>query len=192
MGDGQVAPGGQAEGSSAAAPVGTLSIRSAQEALSRAYVQAVISVARCTFSQQNIDVHGVDLEIEQQVVSGDDYEYGYLDVQLKSSAQDLIYGDQIHFRLERDHYDKLRTRRCTVPRILVVVLVPHDIDDWISQSNDQLVVKKCAHWAWLQGAPKKDQGSVTVHVPLKNVFDVPALCMLLKRVRRAEPLVDRS
>jgi hypothetical protein len=175
---------GAAEGGLPAAPLGTVPLAMAQEQFSVAYVRAVVSAARCAYASKEVDVHGVDFSVEHQLQEGD-HEFGFstLDAQLKSSGQDIVHEHFVTYTLQRKHYDKLRTTNVTVPRILVVVAVPNDIAEWMEQTEEGMLMRKCAYWTSLAGAEDRDQGTISIRLPRVNVFDVTALCELMRRVR---------
>jgi hypothetical protein len=69
------------------------------------------------------------------------------------------------------------------PRILVLVIVPADIGEWMNLSTEQLVLRRAACWVSLAGQPESDNEiSVTVSVPRANLFTVEALRGLMTRI----------
>lgn len=164
--------------------LGIVSIDLAQESFQRAYVLSVAAAARCSWSDRLPDYDGVDVTLNQQVFSGQDPHFASLDLQLKSTrSADAIKDDHVAYSLSRAHYDKLRTENVLVPRLLVVIVVPPEIQDWLDQDEERLQLFKCAYWLSLTGKPPIETQSVTVHLPRQNVFDVEALCHLMYRAR---------
>jgi Domain of unknown function (DUF4365) len=75
------------------------------------------------------------------------------------------------------------------PRILVVVVVPEQIDDWIEQTPERLVIRRCAYWTSLLGLAESDnETTVTVDDPRANLFVVDALSQIMQRINDREPL----
>lgn len=70
-----------------------------------------------------------------------------------------------------------------MPRILVVVLVPENINDWLAQSEQQLAMKHCGYWLSLRGMePNSNSTTVTVHLPRIQCFSVNALRDMMTRI----------
>jgi hypothetical protein len=108
---------------------------------------------------------------------------------MKSTINDGGTATHLHYPLSRKNYDEMIVTDVLVPRVLVVVLVPDDVDHWIELSVDQLSLKRCAYWACLKGLqPSDNDTSVTVHVPRSNLFDTDALRAMMARVNNGEPL----
>lgn len=150
------------------------------EALSRAYISAVVAGAGYTLAPQDFDRDGVDVQIRAGGAM-----HPSLDLQLKATAR-LNRADDGEFRypLRRRNYDLLQAP-ALVPRLLVVLDLPKDENQWLSVSVDELVIRRCAYWADLRGLPETDnEESVTVTIRQRNRFDVENLRDLMKRARR--------
>ena len=95
--------------------------------------------------------------------------------------------DRLHFPLSIHDYDNLRT--AMFPFVLIVVLVPDDETQWLTQTNDELCLRHCGYWMSLAGRPAvSNTNSVTVHIPAANVFGSRGLTDLMDKVARGEPL----
>jgi hypothetical protein len=71
----------------------------------------------------------------------------------------------------------------------VVLVLPEDEDLWLSQSHEELILRRCAYWLSLRGAePTTARSSIRVPIPLAQVFSVPALQTMMNRLLRGEPL----
>ena len=71
-----------------------------------------------------------------------------------------------------------------VPRVLVVLDLPEDDERWLAVSAQELVMRRCAYWVAMSGAPESgNTGTVTVSIPTANRLDVPALRNLMDRAR---------
>ena len=63
----------------------------------------------------------------------------------------------------------IRMSNVLVPRILIVVVVPKNVNEWLEQSDRQTIVKYCAYWASIRGeSPTKNEQTVTVYIPQAN------------------------
>lgn len=171
-----------------ASQAGALPVPLAQEAFQRAYIGAIAAAARCIHSVPSPDVDGIDLTLRQEV-HGNDFFESALDLQLKSTSQtDALAADHVKITLSQQHYDRLRTPRVTVPRILIVMTIPADLSDWHRQTEEELRLLRCSYWTSLKGRAEIQTATTTVRVPRANVFSVEALCDLMYRVRAGHEL----
>ncbi len=100
----------------------------------------------------------------------------HLDIQLKCTAQDVIHPHDIRFRLSRKNYDELLHASYDVPKILIVVVVPEEIDNWVAQSEEALALKRCGYWYSLRTLGLTDnQSKVTLRIPRKQIFSPQTL-----------------
>lgn len=92
-------------------------------------------------------------------------------------------GGVYRFPLKRRNYDLLICPTM-VPRILVVFDMPDEQPDWMSITADNLILRRCAYWANLRGAPEtSNTTSVTVPIPCANQFDVDCVKGLMEQAR---------
>lgn len=105
-----------------------------------------------------------------------------LKLQLKCTSRDVIDGDRIRFPLKVKNYNDL-IKNVLVPRILVVVLVPDNVEDWVQQSEAEMCMRNCAYWISLRGmAETQNTATVTVALPRSNQFAVQALKSMIQRI----------
>ncbi|HEY0983239.1 DUF4365 domain-containing protein [Schlesneria sp.] len=110
--------------------------------------------------------------------------------QLKATRQELTYSHgRYSFPLDVKHYNHFRTEAgYDSPIYLVVFQMPHEEDEWLSTSPEQLVLRKCLRWVSLRDAPapeRDDQQTITVYLPEKQVLTPQAL-RELARIRSLE------
>jgi hypothetical protein len=68
------------------------------------------------------------------------------------------------------------------------VLVPENVAEWLRQTEDEMVLKRCGYWVSLFGRPEvPNTTSVTVELPRENVFTPSALGTIMGRVSRGLP-----
>jgi hypothetical protein len=158
-----------------------------QEALSRAYVRAV--AARAGMICQSIEPDfGFDLFL--RTVERHDREYWdsgpQLDIQAKSTIRAEVRESEIAYDLEVRAYNLLR--RTNRPCILVLLVLPADEGLWLTQSEDELILRYCAYWMSLQGAAAKaNEVSVRVTIPRTNVFSVESVNELMRQLEGTSP-----
>lgn len=156
-----------------------LSFNDREEALSRAYVQAVAADAGYAIATWDFDRGGIDVEVK----AGGSMRPS-LGLQLKATinlnkAQDGRY----RFALPRRNYDLLREPSLT-PRLLVVLDLPQDRAQWFTLTPENLVLRRCAYWVSLAGAPETtNTETVTVSIDPANRLDTSALRALMEQAR---------
>jgi hypothetical protein len=151
-----------------------------KEQLGNAYVRAVASVAGYGVHRPEPDDDSVDLVVSARGAVGS-YRSPRLDVQVKCTARDCMTAEAVRYPLRAKNYDELRGEGFLVPRILVVVTVPVAAQEWLSQSEEEMILRHCGYWISLREAPASENiHSVTVNIPRRNVFDVEALRRLME------------
>ena len=161
-----------------------------QEALCRAYIQAVAGRCGMSVSQPFID-YGIDLTLNDiESSKGAHAESGFkLDVQAKSTIRAGKDDGLLWYDLDRRSYDVLRQPRPGCPRILVVLSLPADESRWLTQSEEELVLRGCAYWLSLRGRPPlPNRRSVRVSIPRANVFSPEALKAVMARIKAREEI----
>lgn len=163
-----------------------MNLNTQKELFSYAYIHAVASAAGYSSEvTKERDRYGIDLTIAGE--EGDFFPQ--LDVQAKCISMDVPNDQFVRYPLKLKNYNDLRTEKITAPRILVVVLVPEKIEDWLHQSEQEMCMKYCAYWKSLRGEREtKNTTSVTVSLPRTNLFSVDALKSLMQRIAAGETL----
>jgi hypothetical protein len=152
-----------------------------KEQFSVAYVRAVVAAAGYNIGKMEVDEDSVDLTIAAS-------RYflptrATIDLQLKCTADDKVLREEfIHFPLKTKNYNDLRTAR--LPHALVVVVVPPNVEDWLIQTEEEMVMRRCGYWLSLAGQPEiPNQVSVTVKIPRAQQFTSVALKDMMKTIR---------
>jgi hypothetical protein len=150
-----------------------------EEALSVAYVQAVAAGAGYTVAKSDFDRSGVDATVEAGEAM-----CPKLDLQLKATINlGEPKGGAYRYPCPLKNYNHLRVPTQT-PRLLVVLNLPSERAEWLEVGADELVMRRCAYWVSLQGAPEtENEASVTVSLPIQNRLDVEALKKLMEQSR---------
>ncbi len=161
--------------------------------LSYAYLHAVASKAgaACVNCNRHEDNRGVDAKITAwgpfPGSTGRDLEEVDLKIQLKATvATPTISGGHISYFLNGvNRYDDLRKEALATHRILVVMFMPANSADWLNISEDELVLKKCAYWVSLRGAPPStNKSGETVYIPQAQIFNPDSLTDICARLSR--------
>jgi hypothetical protein len=130
--------------------------------------------------------YGIDVilhEIKQ--VNRRRFESGFkLDVQAKSTTLALAEKATIRYDLEVRNYESLRFRTAGSPRILVVLVLPEEENDWLVQMENELILCRCAYWMSLRGfRARRNRRKVRLAIPRSQVFSVAALRSILERMK---------
>ena len=161
----------------------TLPTNQMKSRVSIAYIEVVASQAGYQVTEIKMDNDSVD-----GTLVGDFGRRPRIDFQAKATARDLARNGEIRYPLPIKNYNDLRIDTIT-PRILIIMLMPDDPDDWLEQTDDALCMRHCAYWTSIRGAPDSaNKESVTVYVPMANVFDRDRLVSMMRRAERREPI----
>lgn len=150
-----------------------------EEALSLVYTRAVAAGAGYVTSDCEFDRDGVDLRIHAGGAMRP-----ALDLQLKATVNlDATAHEHCRFPLKRRNYDLLR-EETQVPRLLIVLELPRSKDDWITISENELILRRRAFWLSLKDLEESNnRSSVTVHIPKANVLHIESLRALMDQSR---------
>ena len=157
-----------------------LTVPDQEEALSRAYAHAVAARAGYVTAVYDMDRDGVDLRIQ----AGGEMRPA-LELQLKATIN-LGESSERYFRFPLKHrnYEFLRIETQT-PRLLVVLDLPRDKHEWMTITENDLVLRRRAYWLSLKGYEETgNRSSVTVRIPSDNLFDVDGLRGLMEQSRK--------
>ncbi|MBC6424083.1 MAG: DUF4365 domain-containing protein [Hormoscilla sp. SP12CHS1] len=73
--------------------------------------------------------------------------------------------------------------------ILIVVVVPERVEDWLQQTEASLCLQRCGYWSSLAGADStENKENITVIIPRNQVFTPTILELMMQKVLRGEKL----
>lgn len=151
-----------------------------KESLSRVYMKALAAQAGYLTSKPEPDLDSIDLRIQ----AGGRFRPA-LDLQLKATTKFPENGDSsLRYRLPIKNYHDLHVKTQT-PRLLVVMELPEDESQWITVTDEELVLRRRAFWLSLQHDHEDvtDQKTVTIYIPKNNVLNVETLQDLMEQSR---------
>lgn len=160
-----------------------LDIGKCMEHFSDAYVRAVASAARMHVEPRLVDNDSVDGYLHYTGQLGAAYS-PQIAFQLKAtSVASHVKLDHIAYPLKIKNYDDLRVTNSGVPRILIVVVIPEGVVDWLLQDETRMRLHRCGYWFNLAGAPAVTNSSRrVVHVPRAQQFTVGSLRDMMTRI----------
>ncbi|NEN92689.1 MAG: DUF4365 domain-containing protein [Okeania sp. SIO3H1] len=168
-----------------------MDINSQKELFSYAYIRAVVAVAGYSVQEKPrpMDNAGIDINIEAPGEVGEIL-FPQLEAQVKcTSSTNIIKENTINFPLPVRNYNILRYEKPYVPFILIVVLVPDKVSQWITISEEKLVMRKCGYWVSLKGKPPtRNKETITVELPRNNLFTPDSLSKIMEKISKEEEL----
>lgn len=167
-----------------------MSLNTQKEDFSYAYIYAVTSSMGYSLQSatRKLDDSGIDATI---TVPGkiNSKRLPRFDVQIKSTSQDILKDESIKYRLTAKNYEELRENDPFVPQLLIVVLIPENVNNWLTQTEEFLCLKRCAYWLSLRGRPPlEQQTTITVEIPRQNIFSPNALKIIMERIAAGDNL----
>ena len=158
-----------------------MDINQQKEQFSISYIRAITAVAGYSLYRPEVDNDSVDLGIVSRGGTGKILS-PRLELQLKCTSRGILDENYIKYPLNLKNYNDLKIN-ALVPRILVVVLVPEKITDWIKQTESELCLRNCAYWVSLRGMPDTENTTnVTIEVSRSNQFTPDALQAIIQRI----------
>lgn len=141
------------------------------------FVRVLASAAGLVASKADLDMMGVDFTLSYPGSRGTT-RFPMIDVQVKSWSQTMGTDDAWHYPMRVSHYNDLAGDGYSIPRYLFLVLVPGKVNQYTDADVDALRLYHSGYWASLADQAPIDirqQQSITVHVPKRNLLTVEAL-----------------
>ena len=160
-----------------------MDLNTRKERFSLAYINAVATHADCEVLEPQVDRGSVDGILKRATISET------IGFQAKATSREVISsdGDAVRFPLPIRDYDNLRVERH--PFILIVVLLPDDESEWLTQTDNELCLRHCGYWiSLMRHNPVPNRNSVTVRIPTANAFSSAQLIEMMDKVAKGEAL----
>jgi hypothetical protein len=160
------------------------------EALQNGYLRAIAAAAGCAIAKPEPDTQGIDWDITHPSAHHTSDPLAQIKIQLKSTTQlapSLLEGKRdFPITLDNSHLKKLNPSPVTFVRLLVAMIIPGDMAEWVSSNGRALELRHCAYWVNLEGKEVTGLRKTTVRVPMQNVFDDIGLCRIMRIVGTGE------
>lgn len=162
-----------------------------QEEISVCYFNAIAAKANTIVNRRNRDEDGIDVNVSKTIIIEDDIPFvAEVNFQIKSVYSKNFYGDvggnKIYYDLKSKNYNDL-VRESAIDRYLVLLILPEDNTQWVTENSDSLMIKKCMYYLSLRGnKPTNNKETVRVFFPTENVFDSSHLQALLEKSANGE------
>lgn len=161
-----------------------------QEQFQIAYVNSVAAAAGCIVGELRID-DGIDLTLRHKAschTSIND-RVARLEVQLKATGSGLAHAKSgfVSAVMSKDRFEEfsIGAGGQTLPKIVVILAMPVQQDDWIESSDAELRLRHCAYWVNLEGQTTAAKRP-TVKAPTSNRFDDVALIGMMARIGQGQ------
>jgi hypothetical protein len=148
------------------------------------FLHAVAAAAGYGYEPTRPDMDSIDAAI-YSVGPDDTKRRPRVELQLKCTTQfpTVDLATDIRFRLSAKNYRDLRVPELLVPRILVVLLMPTQPDEWIESSAEQSCLQRRAMWCSLRGFPESDNSAtVTILLPGGQQMTPDAVRSMMTRI----------
>jgi hypothetical protein len=161
---------------------------------SYAYLHAVASAAgmNCDCTNRHDDNRGVDARLTcWEHFEGSYKEEIDLKVQLKATIDNppTTGSHSSYFFKGVKQYDFLREETHNQHRLLVVLYLPNNKNEWLNVATEQLILKNCAYWVSLRGANAcTNSTGETVYLPKEQLLTPDNLLNIFRKISKNEPL----
>jgi hypothetical protein len=161
-----------------------------KEQFSIAYIHALVAVAGLKLDRYSIDDDSIDV-----LISRAGHRSPHLSLQLKCSSDIDLRPDDFSFRLKLKNYDDLR-RKTMVPRILAVLHVPEDTQEWLVAGPDHVVLRHRVYWKNLLGEveikPAKpeewQEKKITLRLQRANLLTSASLILMMDNIEGTDAI----
>jgi hypothetical protein len=146
------------------------------EKFHEAHFRAAVAAAGCTVAKPDPD-DGIDFTVTHQSQHHSIGRRARIEVQLRSTQQiKPPLGTSFPFPLDSKTFDIL-AQPSHLPLLLVVCILPSEIDDWITAdpSGYSFRLHHLSYWFHVKPDHRTGATKTTLHIPTVNVFDDLAL-----------------
>ncbi len=159
-------------------------ITHSMELFSVNYFCAIVSAAGYTYNNPVIDNESVDIQINGRI-KDEVYTTQRLEVQLKATKTAKINNNSFSFPLKIKNYDDLRDLNCYTPKILIVLLLPNNQQDWLYSNKNFCLLNYGMYWADLRGMlPTQNDNTVSIHINCNNIFNIETVRLMMHSLAR--------
>lgn len=166
---------------------GELRKKSRMEMLQDSYLTAVAASAGCTMAKPEPD-DGIDWTLSHRSQSHLQDDQVDLKVQLKSTSLTGAAPESgfVSVQLSNRRFESLAKKRVIVHRIIVAMIIPEDVADWIEATHDYLSLRHCAYWRNIAGELPTGRTESVVRVATSQIFDDVSLCGIMERIGKGD------
>ena len=156
-----------------------------KEELSFSYLNALCAYGSIDFERITHDDDSRDVQIKKFITRKDETKiHSSLNIQVKSTSviEWREEDEYINYPLKIKNYNDL-TALSTIPIILALFILPKDENEWLRQTMDELIIKKCMYWIDLsKHGPVENKENITIHIPKNQFVNCEVLLNLLQKI----------
>ncbi len=159
----------------------TMDVNQKKELFSKAFVNALAAQSGLRSSEPNVDDDSIDITLRGRGYNKSGIRCPQIDVQLKCTADDRGDSSIFKFKLPLKNYEDLRGDNFLCPRFLFVLVVPENIDDWLTHQKSYSELKHCCYWYSLRDLDAVSNAtSVTINIPRSQRLTSQSLLELME------------
>ncbi|HRF81107.1 MAG TPA: DUF4365 domain-containing protein [Flavobacteriales bacterium] len=154
-----------------------------KELFSLGVMKAMLAQCGLKMGEWDVDDDSIDFTIGQTGGKGT-IRSPKLDVQMKCTSQSVLEASGLKMQLKRKNYEDLRDMTRGTPAILVVMVVPDDVKDWITVEKEKLYsLYRHAWWYSLGGQPALTiKTDPTILIPRAQHLTPAVITSLMQKV----------
>lgn len=161
---------------------GEIAVTASMEKLQDAYLGAIAAAAGCELSKPDPDP-GLDWTIGHKSKKHSLVRTAKIDVGLKSTCQTGPNDrGEFSFTLQNEHLETLAEPLLYYPRLLVVMVLPREVDAWVWSRNNWMIMRHSMYWVNLRGKATSGREKTNVRVPYEQRLDALELVRILHLV----------
>lgn len=156
-----------------------------KECLSISYLGTICSYLDVTYEVRNraADNNKIDLTIQRFNKYNEDgwIKSPRIDFQMKTTSVPKYSCEYLNYNVNRETFEAL-SGYTSVPHILAILVLPEDVDKWVTITTDKLIVTEKMYWYNISTSDMKINGSqknITLKIPLTNIINKESLTKML-------------
>lgn len=157
--------------------------------LSFAYIRAVAAQAGFKPVFDEHPEYGMDGRI-MNVTLLPNGKYGpsgvHFEFQAKASTRCILRDDTIAYDLDAKAYNNMASWDGALPCFIVLMSLPKNAEDWLSLSEEKLLLKNCCYWMHITGPVTSNKSKKRIYIPRSQLFEPEAVQELIYRIRAGE------
>ena len=167
-----------------------LSENDIKEELSYAYLHAVAAKVGYSCDRPHKDRDSIDVKVMARCGEGEGIEFTSpeLSFQLKATVNCEISDGKFAFDLPIKNYRDLKKNH-PFPRLLLILVLPVNSEEWLAVSGDNLIAKKCCYWCNIKPLPDVgNESKRRIDIMTSNLLTPESLKLLMEKAAKREEI----
>jgi hypothetical protein len=167
-----------------------LSENDIKEELSYAYLHALGAKVGYSCDRPYKDRDSIDVQVKARFDEGVGIEFTSPEIsfQLKATVHCEITDGKFKFDLPIKNYQDLKKKH-PFPRLLMVLVLPKEHDDWLTVDSEKLIARTCCYWCNilpLEGVENKKMKRIEIYT--SNLLTPETLKKLMEKAAKREEI----